>query len=101
MKEKTLRYCGPRWLPRVRLHGVEYFVDERIREFRDVTDFSNAVRFRTDRGEVMLNEFFVTECPVCALEIGVPREACEDRIVCIRCHEPFTVASVDIVRFIY
>ncbi len=101
MKEKNLPYCGPRWLPRVRLHGVEYFVDERLREFRDVTDFSNAVRFETERGEVMLSEFFVTECPVCALEIGVAREASGDRMECIRCHKPFTMASVDIARFIY
>ncbi len=101
MKEKTLPYCGPRWLPRVRLHGVEYFVDERLREFRDVTDFSNAVRFETERGEMMLSEFFVTECPVCALEIGVRRNAYRDRIVCIRCHETFTAARVGIARFIY
>ena len=101
MKDKTLRYSGPRWLPRVRLHGVEYFVDERLREFRDVTDFNNALRFETERGEMMLDEFFVTKCPICALEIGVPMAACEDRIVCIRCHEPFTAASVGIGRFIY
>ncbi len=94
MKEKAIRYCGPRWLPRVRLYGVEYFVDERLREFRDVTNPHDAIGFGSDRGRTMLREFFVVECRECGLEIGVSTDTCEHTVGCARCGHSFTVRAM-------
>lgn len=94
MKDKTLRYSGPRWLPRVRLHGVEYFVDERLREFRDVTDPHRAIGFGSERGRMMLKEFFVVECQECGLEVGIAIDTREHTVECARCGHSFAVGAM-------
>lgn len=36
---------GASMLPRIKMNGKWYFVDMRLREFRNVDDFSDSIRF--------------------------------------------------------
>ena len=91
--ENNRRYDldSPRFLPSVHLRGVDYFVDERLRQFRQVTNPHNYIEFDTEKGRQMLGEFFLLNCSVCGQELGVPFTP-TDWIVCIRCGERIEIS---------
>ena len=61
--ELSLKHGGPvgtaRVLPIVKHNGKHYFVDERCRELRNVEDFNDSIKFKTD-GELF--SFKMNEC---------------------------------------
>ena len=69
----------------VRLDGVDYFVDERLREFREVARPWARTEFGSAKGRQMLREFVVDECPECGLEIGITATPEKDPDKCRRC----------------
>jgi len=75
----------PKRLPMVRLQNVEYFVDFRLREFRDVSNPSNYIKFDTENGKRMCMECWRLECSQCGQIAVVPRDIKEHEIACIKC----------------
>ena len=69
MKQKngTMR-CGPRRLPIAQLNGVFYYVDERLKQFREVTDPHNYVDFDTESGRQLCNDYYSLGEDMCAAE---------------------------------
>ena len=84
-EEQERQWSGPRCLPVVHLQGTDYFVDERLRQFREVTNPHHYIDFDSETGKRMLGEFYVVKCPSCGLEVGIPRHTTEDIVICRRC----------------
>lgn len=68
--DRTTR--DPRRLPTVRLNGVDYFIDERLGEFRPVWNPHHRVEFNSAAGVAMLHRIAIVTCPDCGQELGVP-----------------------------
>jgi ribosomal protein S27E len=92
MKEFSLQpFSLPRMLPAVRMHGTEYFIDERVRQFREVTKPYNFIDFDTMRGLIMLNRLCRVACPGCGQSVGIRKSGPEERVRCLRCGRRFRV----------
>ena len=62
MKQKNdIKNCGPRRLPIAQLGGVFYYVDERLKQFREVTNPHNYVNFDTESGRKLCNDYYSLE----------------------------------------
>ena len=75
----------PKRLPMVRLQDVEYFVDFRLRQFREVTNPHNYIDFDTEKGRQMCMGCWRLECSECGQTAVVPRDIKENEIKCIKC----------------
>ena len=92
MRELSLHpFSGPRMLPAVHMHGTEYFIDERVRQFREVTNPHNFIDFDTTRGLNMLKRIRLVACPGCGQFVGVRKSGPEERVRCLRCGRRFRV----------
>ena len=60
-------------------------MDERLREFREVTNPHQNIDFDSETGRRMLGEFYVVKCPCCGLEVGIACHTTEDIVICRRC----------------
>ena len=94
MKETQKRqWSAPRCLPVVNLHGTDHFVDERLRQFREVTNPHHNIEFDSETGKQMLREFYVVKCSVCALETGIARNVPRKIVTCRRCKAKLPVQT--------
>ena len=75
----------PRRLPTVCFDGVEYFVDERLHEFREVHNPHQRVEFDSEAGAAMVEAFYTIDCPHCGQELCVFWWTLKDSIVCTGC----------------
>ncbi|MFC1676155.1 hypothetical protein ACFL3G_03960 [Planctomycetota bacterium] len=82
-KEKVVK--GPRALPIVGCGGTIYFVDLRLREFRDIKDFSNSVRFGSEKGQQICKETGVVSCPSCGMSTIVSQAFENEALRCMQC----------------
>ena len=82
-KEKVIK--GPRALPIVGCGGTIYFVDLRLREFRDIKDFGNSVRFGSEKGQQICKQSGVVSCPSCGMSAIVSMAFENKTLQCMRC----------------
>jgi len=80
-KERTY----PRRLPTVSFDGVEYFMDERLHEFRAVLNVHHRVDFQSGAGAAMVDAFYLIDCPHCNQELCVFWWTIKDSVVCTGC----------------
>ena len=76
---------GPRRLPVVCFGQIEYFVDERLREFRRVNNPYRRVVFDSAKGIRMLRGFYVDVCRSCYQDVAIPRSSAAMRVMCPVC----------------
>ena len=84
-KNKQKVATGPRALPIVGCGGTMYFVDLRLREFRDVKDFGNSVRFGSEQGMQMCIQTGVVLCSGCGMSVIVSKEFENETLRCMQC----------------
>jgi len=84
-KNKQKVVTGPRALPIVGCGGTMYFADLRLREFRDVKDFSNSVRFGSEKGRQMCLQTGVVLCPSCGMSAIVSMAFENETLRCMQC----------------
>jgi hypothetical protein len=79
---------GPRRLPIVFVGGNEYFVDQRLRQFRTVTPPVGPIEFisfESERGRQLLQETVAIPCDLCGAYQLQPRRAILSDILCFDC----------------
>ena len=76
---------GPQPLAIVRLHGVEYFIDTELNQFREVENPHNFIDSDTEIGQQMWCECHLTECPDCGIEEAVWGHEDGEKKVCSWC----------------
>jgi hypothetical protein len=80
--------AGPRRLPIVCVGGNEYFVDQRLREFRTVTPPAGPIEFisfESECGRQLLRETVLIPCDLCGEPQLQPRRAIPSDVVCFDC----------------
>jgi hypothetical protein len=84
---------GPRRLPIVEWEGVAYFIDERLRELRAVTNVHHRVEFGSATGRAMLRNTGIVTCARCGREFGIAlRRLGAGGTVCPACQTPVELA---------
>jgi len=78
-------FSGPRALPMVRYGTVSYFADLRLREFRDVKNFSNSVKFDSEKGRQICIQTGVVSCPCCGMSAIVSMAFENKMLRCMQC----------------
>jgi hypothetical protein len=77
---------GVRRLPTIRLNGTDYFIDERLREFRAVWNPHHCIEFDSGAGLNMVCRTAIVHCPRCEQEFGVAlAPAAIEEMVCPSC----------------
>jgi len=84
-KPKEKAFTGPRVLPRVQYGPIKYFADLRLREFRDVKDFSNSVKFDSEKGQQMCIQTGVVSCSGCGMSAIVLMAFENKTLRCMQC----------------
>ena len=84
-KPKERVVTGPRALPRVQYGPIKYFADLRLREFRDVKDFGNSVKFDSEKGQQMCIQSGVVSCPSCRMSVILSKRFEDETLQCMRC----------------
>jgi len=84
-KPKQKTFTGPRALPIVQYGPIKYFADLRLREFRDVKDFSNSVKFDSENGRQMCIQTGVVPCPCCGMSAIVSMAFENKTLRCMQC----------------
>ena len=93
MRKKEYYRKSPRRLPAVHLHGVDYFVDRRLRQFREVTNPHNYVDFDSETGKEMCAESVLLECPICGQPAVVSKYTTEGQVECVLCNKNFPISG--------
>jgi hypothetical protein len=75
----------PKVLPMVQLGAKTYFVDLRLRQFREVNNPHLYVDFGSDAGRQMCGMANIVSCPDCGISIIVPGVWRGQDLSCIRC----------------
>jgi DNA-directed RNA polymerase subunit RPC12/RpoP len=86
--KNTDEWVGPRRLPTLRFGNDEYFIDNRLREFRTVTPPIRPiefVRFDSKEGLRMLGDCEWLECARCGRMNAIARQSTESEIWCCEC----------------
>lgn len=81
-------WTGPRQLPTLRFGDGEYFIDNRLGEFRTVTPpigHIESVRFDSEEGLRMLGDCVWLECAQCGRTMVVARQSTESVTWCCEC----------------
>ncbi len=90
--QSEVRYKpGPHQLPIVRLHGVEYFIDTDMNQFREVDSPHNFIDFDTEAGRQMWSQCHIMECPTCGIDVAVWEHGSGERKVWFLCGCSFIV----------
>ena len=76
---------GPRCLPVVRLDGTAWFIDLRLRQFRETMNPHNYVDFDTVKGRQLCRQAAVVTCLRCGMSVIVPGTIPDDGLRCARC----------------
>ena len=81
---------GPRRLPTLQFENGEYFIDNRLDEFRTVTSPIRPiefVRFESEKGLRMLDACVWQNCATCGRVMAVSRQSRESVTRCCDCGE--------------
>ena len=89
MQKKTGKRRTPRELPIVQWQGLDYFVDGRLNQFREVDNPHNFIDFDTMVGGQMCHELHVMKCPHCKLDELMYTEDDGNSLECSRCGTEF------------
>ena len=84
----TDEWEGPRRLPTLRFEDGEYFIDNRLDEFRTVTPPVRRIefiRFESEKGLRMLKACVWRECTRCGRLVAVARRATKSATWCCDC----------------
>jgi len=73
-------------LPMVNLHGIDYVVDLRLREFREINQPICFIRFNSETGRRMLDECLMEVCPHCGRVSVVSVHSEETGVECGKCN---------------
>ena len=84
---------GYAFVPQVRLHGVDYFADLRLREFREVDNPHEAIPFDSEEGGALCRLCRLVTCPHCCQNAVVHRDHVPETMACRRCEKVFPAAS--------
>ena len=84
-KPKEKAFTGPRVLPIVQYGPTKYFADLRLREFRDIENFSNSVKFDSEKGRQICIQTGVVSCPSCGMSAIVSMAFENETLRCMRC----------------
>ena len=84
-KPKEKAFTGPRVLPIVQYGPTKYFADLRLREFRDIENFSNSVKFDSEKGRQMCIQTGVVSCPSCGMSAIVSMAFENETLRCMQC----------------
>lgn len=82
---ETKGRLAPHQLPIISLDGTDYYVDARLRQFREIMNPHNFVDFGTEAGRRMVSECAIFECYYCQQITVVPFDSDDDKIECRRC----------------
>lgn len=77
--------AGPWMLPMVCYRTRRYFVDLRLRQFRDVENPHNFFDFEGEQGRQMCRHEGVTICPMCGMGAIVSTTLRNEELRCMRC----------------
>ena len=84
-KPKEKAFTGPRVLPIVQYGPTKYFADLRLREFRDIENFSNSVKFDSEKGRQICIQTGVVSCPGCGMSAIVSMAFENETLRCMQC----------------
>ena len=84
-ENQTKQECWPKVLPMVYLGTKTWFVDLRLRQFRDVSDPYDYVDFASDRGRQMCDQANIISCPDCGARFIVPGVWRHTDLTCVLC----------------
>ena len=85
MRTNTCNKTGPRILPIAQLGKIQYFVDLRLRQFRDVNNPHNYVDFNSEQGRQMCEHTGVVECKACRMSVMMSMAMFTDELRCMNC----------------
>ena len=75
----------PKVLPMIRLGPKTYFVDLRLRQFREVSNPYDYVDFESGEGKQMCDQANIVSCSDCRVSIIVTGMWRREDLSCIRC----------------
>ena len=78
-------FSGPWTLPTVRYGAVSYFVDLRLKQFRDIGNPHNYVDFDSERGRLICRQSGVVLCPECRTGAIVSPALDMEKLRCVQC----------------
>ena len=84
-ENESIEEIWPKVLPMIQLGTKSYFVDLRLRQFREASDPYVYVEFGSDTGRRMCNRANIVSCPDCGLSIIIPGVWRGQDLSCIRC----------------
>ena len=90
---------SPRRLQIVKIRGVAYFVDVRLREIRQVVRSGSwkTIRFESEEAEKLLwSKFFLFDCPRCLEPVLLSDK--EEPVICTRCGQDVREALRSLVK---
>ena len=90
MRQATYE-TGSRMLPVLHYRGKRYFVDERLREFRNTENPHEVIGFDTVEGFWFCLNAKLFSCPHCGQEAVRWRNQLQDQMACLRCGMQYTV----------
>ena len=85
---------GPRSLPRLVYKGDEYFIDNRLSQFRTVTPPIRGIEFidfEGERGQRMLEQCGWLTCDMCRWTFAVSRRSTTDETSCPECRRKVVI----------
>lgn len=77
--------AAARSLPVVTLNGTAWFVDLRLRQFRETMNPHNYVDFDTVKGKRFCRQSGVVTCLRCGMSVIVPGSVLDEGLGCARC----------------
>jgi len=86
MGTKTKDEYGEPWaLPVVYYRIRRYFVDLRLRQFREIENPGNCVEFESEQGQQMCRQSGIMTCPECGMSVIVPAAVEGEELRCMKC----------------
>ena len=76
---------GPRKLPILNCNGIDYFIDARLKQFREVSNPHHSVEFDSEQGCEMGEGITVAICPYCGETALLAQANGKDTVPCRRC----------------
>ena len=80
-------FAGPWVLPQVQYGPMRYFVDLRLRQFRDVDNPHNYIDFASEEGQQVCRQAGVVVCPQCGASAIVSPALDREKLRCVSCLE--------------